>query len=769
MKKIILTISLLFLTTILHAQELQKGGMYVFDDFSGGLNSKSSEFTLKKNEADIVENIRFDTEQHSFSKRDKTVIYGTAGSDSILGMHRFYMSGGDKILLINYSDSVASGDDSTGLFTEILDLTTGDRKAQWETWHDLAIGTDGYNQPYKYDGTSASATYLGSALATDAGSGAGPDGTYSYKVQCYTTSYDFSFDTPSNEITVSDNDIDLSMIPICPDTYLGEDIVGRYVYRTGDGDSTYVLLSNGDIADNTSVTLTDSDADGARAGAYSPTSTLAPPKGKLILVHSDRLWLLNNPDHPSRAYYSDTSSHEYFPAINYLDIRQNDGDEITLGENLLGKLVIGKNNSMQKIYTDGTPADDWEISDPFNAIGCHAIYSAVNTPIGIVYLSNNGLYTFNGQSSTLISDQVTPEIRDINSSNYVNVWGEYYKNAYYMTYTSAESGESTNNRVLVLDLINKAYSVDIFSVDVLSVFRSGTDIEALYSGSSSDGTIYAHTDTVKDLTHNDHANFTGTFDEMRYIPTGVGGLANSPILEIAWDCSIDSVTSTINGTAGIIDRPGYGGSYTSQVLNLNASTFDKLYWNETVPSAGGDVRLRVRSATSDTAVLSASWSDYVTNPAGSDVSSFTAGDYVQYYVSMDTTVITYTPTIYNSNNYVIRLTYNTVGSTGEATIPIHFRSGWQDLGFPGYKKTLRKVYAYYESESTGTLDIKFETLAGDEDTFSIDLQEYPSEYVEYFTSGALSGELFRLDVQEDSINNLIFKKLIISFDLEPLY
>jgi hypothetical protein len=569
MKRLIFSILFLMSAFRLDAQEVQKNAVFEWNSFSGGLNTNTSSLSLPKNQCDIAENIRFDSEHNSIAKRDKTVVYGTiATSDSVIGLYRFYENDGDKTLLCNSSDEVIKGTDATGALTEILDLTNGDRRTQWETWHNIAIGTDGYNQPYKYDGSSASATYLGSCLATDAGDGAGPDGTYTYKVTCYTTSYELSFDTPSNTITVSDNDIDLTMIPICPDTYLGEDVTGRKVYRTGDGDSTYKLLSNGTIADNTSVTLTDSDADGDRTDALSPTATAAPPKGKIPLLHKNRLWIANNPDNPSRAYYSDDGSHDYFPAINYLDIRANDGDEIMFLKNLLGKLTAGKNNTIQKIYTDGTPAEDWEISDPFSFIGCHAMYSAANTPVGIIYLSNNGLYTFNGQHSTLISNQVTPEIEDINPSNFPNVWGEYVRNAYYMTYTSVKSGSSTNNRILVYDLINNAYSIDLFNVNVFHVFRSGSDIEALYSGSSTDGKIYAHNRTIKELTHKTHDDFSGTFNKMRYIPIAIGGDALSPVLEISWDQTLDSVTGTIDSVYGLIDRWTLGGSYTSQVLNL---------------------------------------------------------------------------------------------------------------------------------------------------------------------------------------------------------
>jgi hypothetical protein len=136
---------------------------------------------------------------------------------------------------------------------------------------------------------------------------------------------------------------------------------------------------------------------------------------------------------------------------------------------------------------------------------------------------------------------------------------------------------------------------------------------------------------------------------------------------------------------------------------------------------------------------------------------------------MDTTEMAYTPTVYKAGGYVVRLTYNKVGETAETTIPMHYRSGWSDLGIPGYKKTLRKVYAYYESESTGTLDIMFETFDGQADTFEINLQEYPDKYVEYFTSGALTGDLFRLDIQESSLNALKVKRVGVVYDVEPIY
>jgi len=152
---------------------------YVIEDFSGGLDTKVSEYSLPNNQGDIAENIRYNTKLHSLSKREKVLKYGnTTAAESILGMHRLYLKDGTKVLIVNHGDEIEKGNDATGIFTNILNVSTGNYRWQWLTWNDVAIGTDGYNQPVKYDGSSGSATYLGTCLAKDSGEGDGGNGTY---------------------------------------------------------------------------------------------------------------------------------------------------------------------------------------------------------------------------------------------------------------------------------------------------------------------------------------------------------------------------------------------------------------------------------------------------------------------------------------------------------------------------------------------------------------------------------------------------------------
>lgn len=966
----------------------------VMSDFSGGLNLEQNSFTVPKNQGTIVQNVRFDDESGSLTKREKTIIYGTASAtEQILGMHRLYLDNGNKYFIVNHGDEIDLGNDTTGAFTKIFDVSTPDHKWQWINWKNIAIGMDGWNYPVKYNGTSIEqdgsvlftdysttsytitavgnaqvdtaqkqigkgsilldgtgdyltvpdnadwnfgtgnftidfwirfntasgdvgiisqeedsnnrwgmylaggntlkfiattagvskynssaswtpttgiwyhiafvrngsfgtcyvngtqlfqgsftgdgilgnnahtldvgelnhggvgvvdgwmdevriskgiarwtagftpetsaysndtytkllihsdgdltgnvVTNLGAPLALASSTGTGPNGTYSYKVTCYSTTYKATLNNPSNLVTVANKSVNLSMIPICPDTILAEDTIGRKIYRIANGGSTYKLLSNGTIADNSTTTLVDSDADAALGASY-PTGdeVITPPKGRFCALHNGRLWIGNNPTYPSRVYYSDVDSYETFYDDAYFDIRQSDGDQVAFIKNVLGVLTVGKTNTIQKIYDTEDNPDDWTISDPFSIVGCAAPYSVENTPYGLFYLSNSGIYMFNGQYSTLLSSPVSPIIEDISSSNFVNTWSAFYENTYYLAYTSNESGASFNNRILEYDSITKSFNIDILSMNAFCVFNSGTDIESLYGGSSVDGKVYAFTDTESEVVHKNMGDFTGTWDDARYIPIAGGGEYESPNIEIAWTKTIDQMVGTIDSATGIIDRPDTDGTYTSQYLTIGANKFDKLYWNEYIPPSGGDVNFYIRSGTTTTACGLASWSGPYTNSAGSDISLAPANTVAQYKINLTATDIKYTPYLYRANNFVVRLSYNRFGVTDESAIDFKWQSGWINIK-PGYKITLKKLYMYHEypANTAGTMNVTWENYEGDTDTFPVNLMTNPKTYKEYFTGGGLTGENFRFTIEENSLNPLKIRSMYVVFTVEPL-
>jgi len=762
-----------------------KNQIFELNDFSGGLNSKANPLSLAKNEAVVSQNIRYNSTLRALTKRNPILKYGTiAGGTPITGLFRYYAYNGTKVLLGASNNKIYTGNDQTGVFTSIFTLPVPSYKEQWLTWNNQAIMVDGYNANVKYDGTSASATYVGSVLATDSGGGSGPGtGTYSYKVSCYTNNslgsgpFEYAFDTASNTVNATGHAISLSMIPICSDsTFLGEPIVGRYIYRTKVNGSTYYLLAT--IANQSATTYTDSVADGTLVTVYpnlgGSTTYAPPPKGLLSLVYQNRLWIANNPTYPSRIWYSESGSHEMFLPNAYFDIRVNDGDQITMLSNFLGVLTVGKNNSIQKIRTPtitGAPSADWTITDPFTNVGCVSMYSYQQTPMGIIYLGSNGIYNFDGNYSSLLSDTVTPTIKDISNYNYANIWSGFYQNQYYMAYTSAASGATANNRVLIYDLLSKAYSIDTSNIGIFSTLRGGNDIEILYAGDVANGNIYSYTSGAHDIINKTQADFSGSFTNAWYLPFAGGGDSQNALLQIARLATIDALVGTIDSLTGTIERNTLTGSYISPPYTVGASSLNNIYWNETLPTAGSAVTMAIRTAPTVDSLGNASWSAWsseYSNPSGSNISAVSANNVVQYRISMTTDTYASTPTVYSNNIYAVDLSYSTIQANGETTIPVEWTSGWLDLGAPAYKKGLQKIYIQYESGGTGNMTVKLNNYTGRSSTFNVDLQANPSEFIEYFTNGMFIGELFNIDIIENSLNPLKIKRILITYNIQPL-
>lgn len=769
-----------------------KNQIFTLDDFSGGLNNKGNPIGLPKSDGQIVQNVRINSALHALSKRSPVLLYGTiAGGNPILGMFRYYAYNGTKVLLADAASNIYTGNDTTGAFTSIYTLASPSHRPSWLTWNNQAIMVDGFNNDVKYDGSSASATNLGSLLAVDSGAGTGPDtGNHLYKVSCYTSNvngsgpFEFSFNVPSNTLAATGHAANLSMIPQCPDAnFLGEPIVGRYLYRTKAGASTYYELAQ--IANNSSVTYSDTTADGSISVAYpviASATESSPPKGILSLVYQGRLWIANNPTNPSRVYFSEIGSQEMFLPLNYFDIRVNDGDQITMLQNVLGVITIGKNNTVQKIQTPtitGNPLSDWTITDPFAYVGCVSPYSTQNTPIGIMYLGNNGIYFFDGNFSTLLSDQVTPTIKDISPANFATAYSAFYQNQYYLAYTSSSSGSTSNNRVLIYDLLSKSFDIDTSNIGSFTVERGGTDIEILYGGDSTTGNVYSYTNGSRDIINKTQADFSGTFTNAWYVPTIAGGDSQNALLEIAQTATIDALVGTVDSLCGTVQFGcSLGGTYVSPIYDIGATSFNNLYWNETLPTAGSGVTFQIRTATQDSAIPSASYSTAVSNPSGSNISNIAGGNAVQYKINFSTDTLTNSPTVYSNNTYVVDLSYNISQGTGETTIPFQWQSGWLDFGAPAYKKSLKKIYIEYESGATGTLNVTLNNYTssgtqtnynyGTPVNFAINLNTNPSEYIGYFPNGQYDGELFNITLTENSLNPLNIKRIVFMYNIQPL-
>ncbi len=750
-----LKLKLLLLSLLISISGYGQEKIYEIRSWDRGQVSHKNVYSLDDNESAECFNSRINRTYGTFSKRDTMLLLLDGGSASINGLHRYYKADATQHTIFATSTGLyynASGT-ATALRTGLSDGAFW----QFATYQDVAIGWNGVNQPLKWDGsTSVTANTDGARTAGDLATELGAPfaelntGTdldaaswYQYKVAFYDgTTYSYST-AKSNPILTGAAvyNIYLTEIPIGP-----TGTTHRYIYRTLGHSSrancvastTYYKVST--IADNSTQVYADSETDDDIDADNVPTWTTAsggtnvtPPIAYYGTIHRERLFLGNNSTYPSNIYWSDEYNPDYFDPVDYEPIREDDGDTVTgLVENR-GLLQIIKDNTIQFFFTDLAEAS-WYASAVYSHIGSPSPHSIDVTPKGTFYYGRKGLYNFDGNVSKLISDAVTDEVRDISPTAVSEVVGYYFNNEFNLAYTSDASGESANNRVLVYDLIRDAYVVDEKNINSFVAFNAGDDYGVLYSGSSeTDGYIYSHEysqPTLK-IRYKSELN-DGTFDDAR-----ATGTEKLPVVELAWDCTIDgwltelqtkdASIDTINSIEtylpdAIIDRPDTDGTWVSPVYDLNASSFDKLYWNETL-GVSGDVTLQIR--TDDNLAFSSpsAYCTAVSDPNGSDISGTSAERYVQIRVNLSTSNINVTPELSVANGYMIKLNYFKTGSTKESSFLTKGDSGWKDFKTNSWKQLLR-IRVFYKGDS-GTVNIRYYNQDGDDENFDIDLSVDP--------------------------------------------
>ena len=485
------------------------------------------------------------------------------------------------------------------------------------------------------------------------------------------------------------------------------------------------------ISDNTTTTYADAIADGSLGASWSTSgkSALTPPIVKYIAIHKERVFGGNAPNLNSYLYWSYPFKSDIFDPADYDFVRIDDGDEITFVVDFRGRLAIRKTNSITNFETQNSDDTKWQFYT-FSFEGCPTPYSVANSPLGIIYLGWNGLRVYNGENSQLVSDSVTDVIRDILVSSYDNVAGIYFDGEYRLAYTAESIGSTINESVLVLDTTRKSFVIDDENVNAWAAFASGNDFGTLYSVSSdTDGNILSHNPALSTfILRYKHDLQEGTKDSIV-----IDGTENAPDMSLGWgiyinDSSMAGVTldSAVYSTA-TINRPKTTGYWWSPATEVNASDYDKLYWNEDLGCCG-NVTFAIRSAASADSVTldSLAWSSEFTDPSGSDVSGLTANDSMQLRATLTTTDITETPLVESLNNFIIKMVYSKVGASNETSINSIWTGGFTDLGIPKIPKRIWGIDVFYTG-TAGTMTIGLKNERGDIDqSFTINLATDPS-------------------------------------------
>jgi len=407
-------------------------------------------------------------------------VFVTSSDNKIL---RYDLSGGSGTTLVD-----ASGDGEGQLNNPIA--------------IDIAEGKDVKANVFHTLGTPLS-------LKASTGTGTGKTGTYKYKLTYATSSLESSGGLESNEVTVSNQNIELTNIPVPSTNFmtgLKEDITRILIYRakkSGDTWSEFKYIDDieKDSDGNFSTTYTDDVADGSE-GDVIPTTNNLVPTFKYLVQFKDILWGAGDYNNPSYLYWTNSLDQNDWSLEYYTPIGANEKTIITGLKPLGDYLIIFKEDSIW--YAIPTITDDLIsvtthlITREFGCVsGFTADYATIQGRQGLIFADKDkGICFLTGNVVIQLSEKIKDDWSSLDKTLLMNAYGKYFEETgeYWLAVT--ESG-STNNQVWIYNVktntLYKPYDLAICSFG--KVTKDG--IEYLYAGDF-DGYVYKLNNTDAD-------------------------------------------------------------------------------------------------------------------------------------------------------------------------------------------------------------------------------------------------------------------------------
>jgi hypothetical protein len=218
--------------------------------------------------------------------------------------------------------------------------------------------------------------------------------------------------------------------------------------------------------------------------------TGSPPNGKFIIFHKNRLFVVD-PLNPTKIVYSELGDYNTYASTNFIYAPSpKSGDPITGWVVFQDNLVIFTRKTKYILFGD----------DPGNFIlrQSSGKKGAVNQDVikadanYIYYLSDDGVYRYNGSADELISDSVQPDVDGMNDKTRASA---AIQNNYYRLYY-AGTGSTVSNLCLLWDTLNKFWLRDTNTYIGKPFLKEDA---SLIEGSSLTGTLYYAEQAYSDL------------------------------------------------------------------------------------------------------------------------------------------------------------------------------------------------------------------------------------------------------------------------------
>lgn len=381
---------------------------------SGGINLKWNDMNLADNESPNCKNVMI-TRRNAISSRTGYVKLNqdqvNSNPESCLGLYQMHNSDGTDYLLSCWSDGVVY----TG--TTILTATaiTGQDVAalyDFAALNDWSIIVNGVDPNWQYDGTNAYELGIDAPVAapTDGGAAAGAMAGGNYQ---WMYTFVDAYGNESNPSPASASIVVINGRIINIAVSADPQVVDRNIYRTTVGPGGVYYFA-GSAGDNTAVTYTDLLND-TGLGTEVDYDNDKPPIFRYVATHKNRLFGVDAVV-LCRLWISKEFQPGQAPLLNFIDISPDDGDIITGIVSFFDQLVIFKRNSIYVL--SGNTENEFAIQRAAtdSRIGCVAFRTAKVVDNRLFFLSERGVYAFDGLRTQYLSERIEPAF-DRNTSN----------------------------------------------------------------------------------------------------------------------------------------------------------------------------------------------------------------------------------------------------------------------------------------------------------------------------------------------------------------
>lgn len=170
----------------------------------------------------------------------------------------------------------------------------------------------------------------------------------------------------------------------------------------------------------------------------------------------DRIFGISDDAIYGQITWCNLSDPETWDGANVERLKLNSGERTEGGATLYGKLIIFNTYSIWIYYVSGNE-ENWKLEQAPTTIGCVAPNTIKRVGNEIWYLGespNNvlGVYAFNGSTSRLLTDDVTPLFETANGNKLRNACAEVHDDLYTISFATGAS--EVNNISIDLDTTN---------------------------------------------------------------------------------------------------------------------------------------------------------------------------------------------------------------------------------------------------------------------------------------------------------------------------